>query len=109
MLHRAAASPLRGEWRFSGEVLANHGHSLGDRPAGCHQFDHRRGFQQAVAIRHLVVLKDTPAEVLGKMQSMTGRLTIDTGTPRVFDGKDLIQSARLQRIRLSLEIWAISV
>ncbi|HEY1294856.1 MAG TPA: hypothetical protein VGJ60_17385 [Chloroflexota bacterium] len=46
------------------------------------------GFQQVVAIRHLVVPERTPAEFLGKMQSMTGRLATYTGTPRVFDGKD---------------------
>lgn len=30
------------------------------------------GFQRVVAIRHLVVPKDTPAEFLGRMQSMAG-------------------------------------
>ena len=46
------------------------------------------GFQQVVAIGHLVVPKDTPAEFVGKMQSMTGQLTSYTAPPRFFDGKD---------------------
>jgi hypothetical protein len=46
------------------------------------------GFQQVVAVRHLVVPNDTPVEFLAKMQSMTGQLTTYAVTPRVFNGKD---------------------
>ena len=57
------------------------------------------GFQQVVAIGHVVVPQDTPAEFLGKMQSMTGQLTTYTAPPRVFEGKDHFSAGFFELLR----------
>ena len=46
------------------------------------------GFQQLVAIGHLVVPPDVPTDLLGRMESLSGQIVASSGPPRVFDGKD---------------------
>jgi hypothetical protein len=46
------------------------------------------GFQQVVALGHVVVPRDTSLDVMGKISSIAGQSVTYSAPPRVFDGKD---------------------
>jgi hypothetical protein len=48
----------------------------------------RLGYQQIVAIGHLVVPAATESDLLARMSSVTGQMATYTAAPRVFDGSD---------------------
>jgi hypothetical protein len=48
----------------------------------------RLGYQQVVAIGHVVVPRETDAGVLGRLTSVGGQLAEYAAPPRIFDGKD---------------------
>jgi hypothetical protein len=77
----------------SGEALANSGGQPGDILLAASQLVvtspiQRLGYQQVLAVGHLVVPSATSAELLPRLVSVGGRVVTSSGPVRVFEGKD---------------------
>jgi len=53
----------------------------------------RLGYAQVVALGHLLLPKETDAELLGRFTAVSGQVTTYTAAPRIFDGKDHFSGA----------------
>jgi hypothetical protein len=48
----------------------------------------RLGYEQVVALGHVVLPKETDAALLGRFTAVSGQVSTYTAAPRIFDGKD---------------------